>query len=122
MKTILTILSILISVYCFANPPLWIAPNTKTITVSGGGDTAITINRVLLVEFVTYNGQDSTAQVSFNQFRNAKQWKAANPIATDVPVTVPAIKIPQGQAVTLNYILQQARAYYLSLGYSANIQ
>lgn len=106
----------------WGNPPLWIGANTTPITVSGGGDTAITINRVLLVEFVTFNGQDSTVAISYNQFRNYKQWLAKNPIATDVPTYTPTFKIPSGQNVTLNYILQQAKTYFVGLGYNVNIQ
>lgn len=122
MKKILVISLLFTAIIGFANPPLWVAGNTTPITVSGGGDTAITINRILLVEFVTYNAEDSTATVTFNQFRNRNQWAAHNQIRTDVPVTAPPVKIPAGQPVTLTYILQQARQYFIGLGYSVNIQ
>jgi len=122
MKKIIFILVYILSISAYAYHPLLLAPNTTQINVVGAGDTVITLNRLLLVERVTYTGIDSIANVTFTSYRNNKQFANNNSIQTDVPLTSPPIKIPAGQNVTLNYILQQAKAYYAGLGYLVNIQ
>ena len=119
MKKLLALL-LFATAYSFATPPLLLKPNTATINIEGTpSDTVVTLPRLLLVEYITYSGFDSTVTVSFNSYFNLKEYRAGRSIKTNIPLSVPPFKNVVGGSATLTLILQQARQYYISLGYTA---
>ena len=122
MKKLLSIL-LFATAYSFANPPLLLRPNAATINLQGTPtDTAVTLPRLLMIETITYSGQESTFIVSFAPYVNLKEYRKGNSVNTNVPLNVPKFKVVGGSATTINNILQQARQYYIGLGYLAAIQ
>lgn len=126
MKKLLFILISFVSVNSFSQNKLGLllAPNTKQIVVNGSGDTTIIVKRLLLAKSVHFNGIDSSVDVTFTPFRNLKEYRKAQPFnVTDVNVSTQYYKVPPANLADYDtYVLQQAKAYYISLGYSVNIQ
>ncbi len=127
MKKIIFILLSVISITTYSQTAklgLLLAPNTTQINVIGAGDTAITIARLLLAKEVHFNGIDSSVDISFTPFRNVKEYRKASAFTvTDVNTGKQFYKVPAANLSDYDsYALQQAKAYYVSLGYFVNIQ
>ena len=122
MKKLLFALLLFTASIASATPPILIRPNAATINVSGAIDTAITINRLLLVEYIRYDGTDSTINVTFTAYANTKELARRNTISTNVPLVIAPFKLPDGTNVTRLNILQYIKQYYEALGYLANPQ
>lgn len=122
MKKLLFVFLLFATAYSFATPPLLIKPGAATINVKGAIDTAITMKRLLLVEFVVYNGIDSTVNVSFSAYANAKEYARGNTIATNIPTVIAPFKLAGGSSSTIEDILKHAKEYYVALGYNVGVQ
>lgn len=119
------LLFILLSVWgiASASPPLLLKPNVATIDVVGmPSDTAIHLQRLYLVERVIYNAEDSSAKIYFTAYVNQKEFVKRNSVTTNVPMFAPEFKVASGSSASIPSLLQVARLYYISLGYTAFIQ
>lgn len=115
MKKTLFILSVLFSLNASAG--ILITPSTKQIYLDG--DSSVTFKKVYLVEKVFWDGSDSSVAISFTAYR-----KEGGKLfgVTDIRTAPQYYKVPQGELNIVKYALQQAKFYFIQLGYAASIQ